>query len=136
MRRGGAVKRIHSRGRRVISMEDCIFCKVARGETPATFVYEDDLVVAFDDISPQAPIHTLVIPREHYRDFGDSVPAATLAALFAAVPVVADSKGIARSGYRVIVNNGPDANQTVGHLHIHVIGGRAMEHGMVTFVAG
>lgn len=111
-----------------------MFCKVGRGEIPATFVYQDDLVVAFDDISPQAPVHTLVIPREHYADFGDGVPAETLAALFAAVPVVAQVKGVAESGYRVIINNGPDANQTVGHLHIHVMGGRAMEHGMVTFV--
>lgn len=116
-------------------MEDCIFCKVGRGEIPATFIYEDDLVVAFDDISPQAPIHTLVIPRKHYADFGDAVPAETLAAIFSAVPVVARAKGVDESGYRVIVNNGRDANQTVGHLHVHVMGGRAMEHGMVTFVA-
>ena len=116
-------------------MEDCIFCKVARGAIPATLVYQDDFVVAFDDIAPQSPVHTLVIPREHYADLGDGVPAATLAAIFAAVPIVAETKGIAQSGYRVIVNNGRDANQTVGHLHIHVMGGRAMQHGMVTFVA-
>ena len=116
-------------------MDDCIFCKVGSGEIPATLVYQDDLVVAFDDISPQAPVHTLVIPRAHYADFGDGVPGPTLAALFAAVPAVARTKGIAESGYRVIVNNGSDANQTVRHLHVHVLGGRAMEHGMVTFVA-
>jgi len=116
-------------------MEECIFCKVANGQIPAALVYEDDLVVAFDDISPQAPVHTLVIPREHHRDLGDDVPAETLAAIFGAVPKVARAKGIAESGYRVIVNNGPDANQTVKHLHVHVMGGRAMEHGMVTFVA-
>lgn len=116
-------------------MEDCIFCKVASGEIPATFVYEDDLVVAFDDISPQAPVHTLVIPRTHYADLGDNVPADTFAALCKAVSAVARAKGVAESGYRVIVNNGPDANQTVKHLHVHVMGGRAMEHGMVTFAA-
>jgi histidine triad (HIT) family protein len=116
-------------------MDDCIFCKVVRGEVSATLIYQDDLVVAFDDIFPQAPVHTLVIPREHYADLGDSVPVETLAALFTAVPLVAQAKGVDRSGYRVIVNNGRDANQSVGHLHIHVIGGRAMEHGMVTFVA-
>jgi histidine triad (HIT) family protein len=115
-------------------MEDCIFCKVGRGEIPVTLVYEDDLVVAFDDISPQAPVHTLVIPRQHYADLADGVPSETLAALFSAVPAVANAKGIAASGYRVIVNNGADANQTVKHLHVHVMGGRAMGHGMVTFV--
>ena len=117
------------------AMENCIFCKVARGEIPATFVYQDDLVVAFEDVSPQAPVHTLVIPREHYSDLGDNVPPETIAAIFGAVPKVARIKGIAESGYRVIVNNGPDANQTVKHLHVHVLGGRAMQHGMVTFVA-
>ena len=115
-------------------MRDCIFCKVASGEIPVTPVYEDDLVIAFDDISPQAPVHTLVIPRVHYDDLGDGIPAPTLAAVFAAVPKVAAAKGIADSGYRIIVNNGPDANQTVRHLHVHVLGGKAMEHGMVTFV--
>jgi histidine triad (HIT) family protein len=115
-------------------MEDCIFCKVGRGDIPATLVYQDDYVVAFDDISPQAPVHTLVIPREHYLDLSDGVPAETLAAIFSAVPLVAKAKGIAESGYRVIVNNGPDANQTVKHLHVHVMGGRAMGHGMVAFV--
>ena len=116
-------------------MEDCIFCKIGRGEIPVSLVYQDDLVVAFDDVSPQAPVHTLVIPREHFANLGDGVPAETLAALFSAVPEVAAVKGVAESGYRVIVNNGPDANQTVAHLHVHVVGGRGMEHGMVTFVA-
>ena len=115
-------------------MEDCIFCKMVRGEIPVTPVYQDELVMAFDDISPQAPVHTLVIPREHYTDFGDGVPADTLAAIFQAVPVVAQAKGIADSGYRVIVNNGADANQSVMHLHIHVLGKRAMRHTMVTFL--
>ncbi len=91
--------------------------------------------IAFDDISPQAPVHTLVIPRCHYANLGDGVPAETLSALMSAVPLVARAKGIDESGYRVIVNNGRDANQTVPHLHIHVMGGRAMQHGMVTFVA-
>jgi histidine triad (HIT) family protein len=98
-------------------------------------VYQDDLVIAFDDISPQAPVHTLVIPRQHYADLGDGVPAEALSAIFSAVPIVAGIKGVAESGYRVIVNNGRDANHTVPHLHVHVMGGRAMEHGMVTFVA-
>jgi len=114
-------------------VEDCIFCKMAAGEIPVSFVYEDDTVVAFDDISPQAPVHTLVIPRDHYAHLGDGVPQDTVAALFAAVPAVAEIKGIAVSGYRLIVNAGPDANQTVPHLHLHVLGGKPMSHGMVRF---
>lgn len=114
-------------------MADCIFCMIANGEIPARVVYEDDNVVAFDDIAPQAPVHTLVIPRTHYASMNDDVPAEVLGAIFSAVPKVAELKGIKESGYRVIVNNGPDANQTVAHLHIHIMGGRAMGHGMVTF---
>ena len=114
-------------------MEGCIFCDIANGRLPTTFVYEDDLVVAFDDIHPQAPVHTLVIPREHYSSLSDEIPAETIVAICSAVAKVAQIKGVAQSGYRVIVNNGPDANQTVGHLHVHVLGGRAMSHGMVRF---
>jgi histidine triad (HIT) family protein len=99
----------------------------------AAVVYEDDVVLAFDDIMPQSPVHTLIVPKEHYGHLGDAVPPETLAALFGAVPKVADVKGLADSGYRVIVNNGGDAAQTVGHLHVHVMGGRQMAHGMVRF---
>jgi histidine triad (HIT) family protein len=116
-------------------MSDCIFCKIASGEVPAKLVYEDETVVAFDDVTPQAPVHTLVIPRVHVVNLSD--PAASrevIAGLFSAVPEVAKVKGVEQSGYRVIVNNGPDANQTVQHLHVHVIGGRAMAHGMVRFL--
>lgn len=114
-------------------MEDCIFCKIAKGEIPAKLVHEDERVVAFDDVSPQAPVHTLIIPRDHYASLGDAVPPAILSALFGAIPVVARVKGIEDSGYRVIVNAGPDANQTVPHLHVHVLGGKRMSHGMVRF---
>ena len=114
-------------------MDDCMFCKIARGEIPATIVYEDDRVIAFDDITPQAPVHTLVIPRTHYTSLNDDIPAEDLAAVFGAVQHVARIKGVGTSGYRVIVNNGHDANQTVKHLHVHVMGGRQMSHGMVVF---
>lgn len=113
--------------------DECIFCKIASGEIPASLVYEDAHVVAFDDLSPQTPVHTLLIPRAHYVNLGDDVPPETLAALLSAVPEVARIKGVDRSGYRVIVNNGPDANQTVQHLHVHVMGGKPMAHGMVLF---
>lgn len=96
-------------------------------------VYEDDTVVAFDDIMPQAPVHTLIVPREHYEGMDDSVPGDVIAHLFSAIPEVARMKGIDATGYRVIVNNGRDANQTVKHLHVHVLGGRTMSHGMVRF---
>lgn len=114
-------------------MEDCLFCRIVRGEIPAETVYSDDHVIAFDDITPQAPVHTLIIPRKHYTNLNDEIPAEELAAIFSAVRRVAQIKGIAESGYRVIVNNGPDANQTVRHLHIHILGGQPLAHGMVIF---
>ena len=114
-------------------MGDCIFCMVARGEIPASIVYADDLVVAFDDIAPQAPVHTLIVPKQHYGHLADDVPCEVVCALLAAVPRVAEIKGIADTGYRAIVNTGKDAGQTVHHLHVHVLGGRRMAEGMVTF---
>jgi histidine triad (HIT) family protein len=114
-------------------MDDCLFCRIVRGEIPAAVVYEDEHVIAFDDITPQAPVHTLIIPRVHYADMNADIPAEQLAALFSAVSHVAEIKGIAESGYRMIVNTGDDANQTVHHLHVHVIGGRSLAHGMVIF---
>lgn len=117
----------------VSDVEDCLFCRIVRGEIPATLVFQDEHVIAFDDINPQAPVHTLIIPRIHYRNMNDDIPAAELAAIFSTVSMVAAVKGVAESGYRVIVNNGPDSNQTVQHLHIHVVGGRPLAHGMVIF---
>lgn len=114
-------------------MEDCIFCRIARGDAPAALVYEDDRVVAFDDISPQAPVHTLVVPRSHHDGPADGLSSETAAALWAAIPRVADLKGVTTSGYRVIVNVGRDACQSVPHLHVHVLGGKRMSHGMIPF---
>jgi len=112
-------------------MDDCIFCRIAAGDIPADVVYSDDTVVAFRDLSPQAPVHVLIVPRAHYAGLGDGVPAGVLSALLAAAPRVAEATGVAASGYRCIVNTGPDAGQTVSHLHLHVIGGAAMSEGMV-----
>ena len=114
-------------------MSDCIFCMIAKGEMSAHKVYEDDMVVAFDDIAPQAPVHTLVIPRAHHVNMHDEVPSDVMSSLFEAVAKVAEMKGVADDGYRVIVNNGRDANQTVGHLHVHIMAGKPMSHGMVSF---
>lgn len=115
---------------------ECLFCRIVRGELPAAFVWESDAVVAFRDVSPQAPVHVLIVPRGHYVNLSDDVPSAVLSALLAAVPEVARVTGVLESGYRVIVNNGRDANQTVGHLHVHVLGGQPMSHGMVKFTGG
>ncbi len=117
-------------------MSDCIFCMIANGDIPAKIVLDEGDILAFDDIAPQGPVHTLIIPKHHYAHMGDSVPSEMMAALFSAVPRIAAMKGIAENGYRVIVNNGRDAAQTVGHLHVHVIGGKPMAHGMVRFESG
>ena len=104
------------------NMEDCIFCKIAAHEIPSTVVYEDDQVIAFDDLNPQAPVHTLVIPKEHYANICDGVPGETLAAMVHAVDEVVRAKGLT-GGFRVITNTGADACQTVMHFHMHVLGG-------------
>lgn len=110
-------------------MTDCIFCKIAAGEIPATVVYEDDRVIAFDDLSPQMPVHTLIIPKEHHDNIGDDIPDDLMGYLFNTVKKVAELKDIASSGYRVIVNTGADAQQSVHHIHVHVLGGAPMNSG-------
>ena len=111
-------------------MCDCIFCKIANHEIPSSTVFEDDQVIAFDDLNPQAPVHTLVIPKKHYADITDGVPAETLAAMTSAIAKVADSKGLA-DGFRVISNKGADAGQTVMHFHMHVLGGKPLGEGLI-----
>lgn len=110
-------------------MDECIFCKIAAGEIPATMVYEDERVLAFEDLNPQMPVHVLIIPKEHYANIGDGVPDELLGYVFNTVKKVAEIKGIADSGYRVIVNTGSDAQQSVHHLHVHVLGGAPMNSG-------
>ena len=112
-------------------MSDCVFCMIASGEIPSTPVYEDEVVVAFDDIAPQAPVHTLIIPRAHYANVADGVPSELMLRVMEAIPRVAEEKGVAESGYRVIINTGPDAAQSVHHFHVHVLGGKPMAEGMV-----
>ena len=106
--------------------DDCIFCKLANGEIPTDLLYQDDLVAAFRDANPQAPVHVLVVPRDHYDDIVDDVPAEVLKAMVDAVARVAELEGVAESGFRAIANTGADAGQTVGHLHMHVLAGRDM----------
>lgn len=107
-------------------MSDCLFCRIVAREVPAIIVYEDDDVLAFEDVNPQLPVHTLVIPKQHYAHIGDDVPERILGRLFKTVSTVAELKGITESGYRIIANTGDDGRQTVHHLHIHVLGGALM----------
>lgn len=109
--------------------EDCIFCKITAGEIPSTKVYEDDQVLALEDLNPMMPVHTLIVPKEHHANIGDDIPDALMGHLFNTVKKVAEIKGIAESGYRVIVNTGDDACQTVHHVHVHVLGGAPMNDG-------
>ena len=108
-------------------MENCLFCKIAAGVIPSTKVYEDDLVLAFRDIAPQAPTHILVIPREHISGIsGINESNAALAGHCLAVAAqVAKAEGL-ESGYRIVSNCGDDAGQTVHHLHFHILGGKKL----------
>lgn len=107
-------------------MSDCIFCKIANGEIPSEFLYEDERVVAFRDLNPMAPTHVLVVPKAHHDNVVDGVPAETLASMVAAVDAVAKAEGLDKSGFRVVMNTGADAGQAVNHLHMHVLGGKRL----------
>ena len=105
----------------------CLFCGIVAGRVPATIVHSDDGTVAFRDVNPQAPTHLLVVPRRHVP--GASAVEATAgvwAALMTAAARVARAEGLGEGGYRLVVNTGPDAGQSVPHLHVHVLGGRAL----------
>ena len=108
-------------------MENCLFCKIIAGEIPSTKVYEDDAILAFRDINPQAPVHILVVPKTHIQDT-DGITAENsglVAHMFEKTPQIAKAEGL-DNGYRVITNCGPDSGQMVPHLHFHVLGGRAL----------
>jgi histidine triad (HIT) family protein len=111
-------------------MTDCLFCRIVAREVPADIVHESDRTVAFKDINPTAPVHILVVPREHVEDAAAITPehADDLAALVVAAREVAEAQGVAGPdrGYRLVFNVGPDATNSVPHLHLHVIGGRAL----------
>lgn len=107
----------------------CLFCRIVAGEVPSTEVLSTDQVYAFGDINPAAPVHVLVVPRVHIRDASAVTPADgdVLAAMFAAANEVASVTHVADSGYRFVFNVGSDAGNTVGHLHLHLLGGRHLE---------
>jgi len=108
--------------------ERCPFCGIASGRVPSQQVYADERVVAFRDLHPQAPVHVLVIPRQHVRsiDAPEAENGELLAAMIHAANIVARQKGIAGSGYRLVWNVGPNAGQSVFHLHLHLLGGRPL----------
>lgn len=108
---------------------DCLFCRIVAGEIPATKVHEDDLVVAIRDIAPRAPTHVLLMPREHIASAAELTEAhgPLLARLFAVAAEIARAEGIIDRGYRVAINVGAWGGQTVPHLHLHLMGGRAFD---------
>jgi histidine triad (HIT) family protein len=114
-------------------MTDCLFCRMVAGEVPATVVAETDRVLAFRDINPQAPTHVLVIPKDHHRNVGALAAAdpSLLAEVVTTAHAVAGEEGLVRGdgdepGYRLVTNTGPQAGQTVHHVHVHLLGGRSM----------
>ena len=108
-------------------MSNCLFCKIVSGDIPSTKVYEDDLVLAFRDIAPQAPTHILVIPKVHIPsvDGNTAENSAVVAHIFSVIPQIAKAEGLEK-GYRVVSNCGEHAGQTVPHLHFHILGGKML----------
>ena len=106
---------------------DCLFCKIAAGEIPSTRVYEDETILAFRDIAPQAPTHILVIPKAHIASVAQITGenSGVVAHIFETIPQIAQAEGLT-NGYRVVSNCGPDAGQTVHHLHFHILGGKEL----------
>lgn len=109
-------------------MQDCLFCRIIQKKIPARIIHEDEEVLAFEDIAPQAPVHILVIPKKHIPTPLDILPEdhALIGKLFHAAGVIARERGIAESGFRLVINTNADAGQAVYHLHLHLIGGRPM----------
>ena len=108
-------------------MSDCLFCKIVKGDIPSTKVYEDDLILAFRDIAPQAPTHILVIPKTHIASVAEITKdnSAVVAHIFTVIPQIAKAEGL-EGGYRVVSNCGDHAGQTVHHLHFHILGGKQL----------
>ena len=113
-------------------MENCLFCKIVKGDIPSTKVYEDEKVLAFRDIAPMAPTHILVIPKMHIGSVAEITAenADVVAHIFTVIPAIAKAEGLV-NGYRVVSNCGSDAGQTVHHLHFHILGGRKLSTEMV-----
>jgi histidine triad (HIT) family protein len=108
-------------------MDQCIFCRIAQREAPARIIYEDESVVAFEDLNPQAPVHVLVVPRKHLVSLNEMAAddEALVGHLHTVASRLARERGVEGNGYRTVINNGTGAGQSVFHLHVHVLGGRA-----------
>ncbi len=109
-------------------MENCLFCKIVKGEVPSEKVYEDDKVLAFKDINPATPIHVLVIPKKHYENVLDvkEEDKEIIADIFQAINKIAEKLGVEKDGFRIISNCGKDAGQEVMHLHMHILAGKSL----------
>jgi histidine triad (HIT) family protein len=113
-------------------MTDCLFCKIINKEIPSDLVHQDDLVTVFKDINPAAPVHLLIVPNKHIPSVieMEEVDEVVMGKLFSTARKVSEELGINRSGYRLIVNNGPDGRQEIHHLHMHLLGGGKMQYPM------
>lgn len=109
-------------------MSDCLFCKISAKKIPAKLVYEDNEVVAFDDINPQAPVHVLIVPKKHISTSLDITEEdnALIGRLFRAAGKIAEERGVAQRGFRLLMNTNAEAGQSVYHIHLHLLGGRQM----------
>jgi histidine triad (HIT) family protein len=109
-------------------MSDCLFCKIIDGQIPGNIVFQDDQLVAFKDINPQAPLHVLVVPRRHIASLNDLAPAddVLVGSLFRAAAALAREHGYAERGYRTVFNTNREAGQTVSHIHLHLLAGRPL----------
>ncbi len=110
-------------------MEDCIFCKIVRGEIPANIIYESENVLAFDDVNPIAPVHVVAVPKIHVATLMD-VPDGMMEDMIKAVQEVARIKGIDKTGFRTVANCNEDGGQVIFHLHVHILGGRKLSDDM------
>lgn len=110
--------------------EECIFCRIVRKEVPSQPIYEDHDIVAFPDLNPVAPVHVLIVPKEHMQNLNDvgKNDITLLGRMLRLSAKIANEKGVAESGYRIVINNGDDGGQLVPHLHLHLIGGKPLGH--------
>jgi histidine triad (HIT) family protein len=110
-------------------MDDCLFCKIAKGEVPCTKVYEDDKVLCFKDIVPGAPVHVLIVPKKHIPSLNEITEedSELFSHAFMVIKKLAEELGVSESGYRVVSNCGEDGGQSVPHIHFHLLGGRALQ---------